>query len=355
MINNFFIIKELLLSKLKKQPYKLNFVITNKCNSKCLHCNIWRVYKNDSSRFNDELKIDEIEKIFKNLSKNIFWLAITGGEPFLRDDLIEIIKLAKKNIKSLKILSIPSNGLLTNKIIDTVNNLKKIKGVIFFLTFSIDGPEEIHDKLRGIKGAYKKTMNTYNLLKQIVPSSRNLNILLEVTVSKYNFDYLYNFFYEQIKNGYKKKFIITLYHNAYLYKNENVKDNYLEIDYKKFKKVLELINKNLSYFSPTQFIQKKYLSNIMNYLKNPNNQVLPCVALKDSFAIGPCGEVLPCLMWGKILGNIRDCDYNIKKIWNSNSFSNVRNEIRNGRCPNCWTPCEAYQTLISNLIPFNKK
>ncbi len=353
MINNFFIIKELLLSKLKNQPYKLGFAVTYKCNSKCIHCNVWKIYKDNSLKSNKELRLDEIENIFKNLPKNLFWLAITGGEPFLRDDLTEIIRLAKRNMPSLRLVSIASNALAKEKITSTIKKLNKINGIIFYITLSIDGPEKINDKIRGVKGSYNRIIETYNSLKKITSSNKNFNILLETTISKKNINYLYDFFYENINNN-KKEFIVSLYHNAYLYKNGYIKDNYLNINFLDLKKILKLVKRNLSYISPIQLIQIRYLTNILKYLKNPKNQVLPCFALKDSFAINPYGEILPCLMWGKSLGNIRNYNYNIKKIWNSNKFNNVRSKIRNNSCPNCWTPCQAYQTLISNLISFKR-
>ena len=63
----------------------------------------------------------------------------------------------------------------------------------------------------------------------------------------------------------------------------------------------------------------------------------------------PTGNVHPCSMWDRPLGNIRDHDYDLGKIWNAPASLEAVREIREKRCPHCWTPCEAYQSLLGNL------
>ena len=77
------------------QSLFFNFSITNKCQSQCTMCNIWKLYQEYPEIEKKELTIEEIEKVFKTM-KPIFQLSICGGEPFLRDDLDEICRLAVK-------------------------------------------------------------------------------------------------------------------------------------------------------------------------------------------------------------------------------------------------------------------
>ncbi|MFW5886589.1 MAG: radical SAM protein, partial [Bacteroidota bacterium] len=165
----FSIAKNIISSKLKKKPYKLNFLITMRCNSKCKHCRIWKL-----DRTENELTTEEIRKIFKNLPENIFWVSLSGGEPFIREDLKDIIIAAKDEIQNLKILNIPTNGLCQKQIIDTIKVLKNIPKVRFLIVFSIEGPEKINDKIRGISGAYNKTLETYYKARKTANKAKNI-------------------------------------------------------------------------------------------------------------------------------------------------------------------------------------
>lgn len=88
----------------------MTFSVTNKCNSRCKTCNIWRA----PVKGLEELSLDEIESTFKSMDP-LYFLNISGGEPFLREDLAEIIRLAKRHL-SPNIIHIPSNRLAVDLI-----------------------------------------------------------------------------------------------------------------------------------------------------------------------------------------------------------------------------------------------
>ncbi|MGD0336528.1 MAG: SPASM domain-containing protein [Candidatus Omnitrophota bacterium] len=78
-------------------------------------------------------------------------------------------------------------------------------------------------------------------------------------------------------------------------------------------------------------------------------RLLPCVYLKSSFALDCQGNVLPCLIWDKVLGNIRDYDYDVDKILKSRQAHDILSMVQDGKCPGCWTPCEAFQSIIDSV------
>src|SRR3972149_5385955 len=117
MRKNLRFLKSIFLSKLQKAPYKLNFAITAACNSRCLTCNVGRLFQKNPEIIKNELTTQEMANLFGNLPPTITWLSFSGGEPFLRRDFLEIFSLALKKIPSLSVISIPSNGLNTQKII----------------------------------------------------------------------------------------------------------------------------------------------------------------------------------------------------------------------------------------------
>lgn len=346
------IIKSILLAKIKKQPYKLNFAITSACNSRCKTCNVWQEFSNNPRKIKNDLTLLEIEKIFRNLPKSIAWLALSGGEPFLRKDLTEICQAAVKNIPNLGLISIPSNGLATDQIVKEIKKILSLPLKNLFLNFSIDGPEKIHDKIRGLEGAFKTTWITYLKILGLSKTNPKLHVNIETTVSKYNLNYLAKFFPKLTNDGHK--ITVTIAHTGYLYKNYIKADDFTKLnhDSEKLKGIIKIVKKNLSFASPLDLIQRFYLDNILKYYQNPKKQPLPCIALKSSLAMDARGNITPCFMWGKILGNIRDFDYNLRDFLKNNHFGieKVWNEIRSENCPNCWTPCEAYQSIINSFL-----
>lgn len=327
-----------------KLPYKLNLAVTFQCASKCLTCNIWKKYRDNPELAKDELKFWEIDTLFKNLSSTITWLSLTGGEPFLRMDLADIIRSAAKNIPSLGIINIPSNGLHKERILSVIEEIMEDNLPDIFITFSIDGPSALHNKIRGIDGAFEKTWNTYSAVKNLTKNNKKFHIGLEVTLSRWNIDYLKTFLSDLINDGHNVTLAIA--HNAYLYDNQ--KENELLPQYylRQASEIIEILNHNLVFINPRELIEKLYLQNIPAYLNNKIKQVIPCVALKASVAVNAFGDVISCFMWGKRIGNVRDNHYEIMGIWKSKEAERVRSLINGNKCFNCWTPCEAYQSII---------
>ena len=95
--------------------------------------------------------------------------------------------------------------------------------------------------------------------------------------------------------------------------------------------------------------EKKYLKLIKKYYKTGMSP-LPCKALSSSCFIEPDGGVYPCTSYANKLGNLRDFNYDLRKIWNSEKSKKVRKLIKDNKCGGCWTPCEAYQTIFGNLL-----
>lgn len=327
-------------------PYRLNFAITNLCNSRCTTCQTWQEYRKYPERRKEEFTLEEISKIFKNISPFIRWLSLTGGEPFLREDFIQIVHCAVRNIPELAIISLPTNGLLTERITRFVNSMRDCEGPDISISFSLDGPPEIHDKQRGISGAYDTTWNTYCKTKTLLKGNKRFHLHIETTISSINIHYLKPFFQELIREGHS--LIATVAHNAYFYKNEGTESISLNPADAVTKDLFSFLHRHYSSLSPVSLLHKAFIRRLPHYLENAKKQVLPCSALKSSFSIGPYGDVYPCLMWGKRIGNVRNYNFNVVEILKSPDAIEAQHKIRENQCPNCWTPCEAYQSIIYN-------
>ena len=115
------------------KPTYLIYQITQRCNGKCIMCNIW------DKEFKKEVEINDISKAFSDrLFDNLKWIVLTGGEPFLRNDLVEIIKILNK-LPHLKWITINTNGFLTKKIISNVKDILKILRADITLSLTVSG------------------------------------------------------------------------------------------------------------------------------------------------------------------------------------------------------------------------
>jgi MoaA/NifB/PqqE/SkfB family radical SAM enzyme len=323
-----------------KEPYKLTFAITYRCNSKCKTCGIWK------KKVENELSTKEVEYLFEKINPS--WVNLTGGEPFLRNDLYKIAEIINK--KDVYLLNLTTNGILTDKITDTVEKILKLNFPRFIVTISLDGPKNIHDNIRGVKGNWDNSIDLYKKLKQLSKDNKNFQTFLGYTISNYNIGLI-----QETLEEIRKEAPITIddvhfniYHNSIIYFGEQDGGEIHKFKDKVINDV-EQILKEKNANNSVLILEKKYLKNIKKYIENKNCP-LNCKAMAASCFISPDGRVYPCTGFNKELGNIRDFDYTLKKIWNSKESENIRKLIQEKKCNGCWTPCEAYQTILGNLF-----
>ena len=115
----------------------------------------------------NELSLEEIQEFAKK-NPNLKWVAITGGEPFVRNDLTGIIRAFHENCKNLYVLSLSTNSLCAvDSVEKAVSEILELKIPRFTLALSLDGYEEVHDKVRGVPGNYRKVLSLYSRLRSL--------------------------------------------------------------------------------------------------------------------------------------------------------------------------------------------
>ncbi len=325
--------------KILKEPYKLTFAITYKCNSKCKTCKIWE------KKTKNELKIDEIKNIFKNINPS--WVNLTGGEPFIRNDLYDIAEIISK--KNAYLLNITTNGLLVKETITTLKKILELKIPKIILVVSLDGPKETHDKIRGVKGNWDKAICLFTKLKELSSNNKRFQTYLGYTISHYNIG-LINKTLEEVNKKIKvniNDFHFNILHNSFYYGNESIATT---INMKnKIIEDVDCILQQKTGFGIINILEKKYLKLIKKYFeieKSPKS----CKALISSCFIDPSGYVYPCTGFNLIIGNLKAYNYELKKIWQSEKANNARKLINENVCGGCWSPCEAYQTILGNIL-----
>jgi MoaA/NifB/PqqE/SkfB family radical SAM enzyme len=355
-----FIKKILLISIYEKfsfpfeKPYKYIFIITNKCNSRCKTCNIWKIYEKKPELMEKELTLEEYEKIFHDIKNDSLWLTLSGGEPFLRNDIDKIAILANRIMENLFFLNIPTNGLMPEVIMEkTKLILDSIRDNIdFHVTISLDGSEEINDEIRGINGSYKKAMTTYRSLKKLEHVFSNFKVSFQVTLSKFNLNNIEKIIKVIKKSRYP---IFTFAHENRYFDNLNSGIDFREIQNGLSVEKINLILNSYKIDDVKNLITKIYLKLATKFFANTQKLVLPCFASFATITIDPYGNVLPCAYFSRKIDNLRKNNYDLNGILNSEKISDLRREIKMQKCLKCWTNCEAYPNIFQNFPLAMKK
>jgi len=322
-------------------PYKLTYALTYLCNYRCKTCNIWK------KRPAHELSLKEIERFFR-LAPRFSWIDLTGGEVFLRKDFLHVVEAILCSCPDLLLLHFPTNGYLTDIIVRTVDKIMSWKPEKLIITVSLDGDESVNDEVRGVRGGWRRQMETFRQLHSI-PGVR---VVLGMTLSAHNADQFENAFlaartqWERL--GYEDFHVNVAQISGHYYGNQD-QDPYQgrrEVIIGEIKKYLRHRGwpKN-----PVAFLENQYLKRVESYLRTGRTPVR-CQALRSSCFLNPMGDVYPCGMYDRVLGNLRENDYDLFRIWNSENGRRLQKEIWEFQCPQCWTPCEAYQSILGSLL-----
>ena len=315
-------------------PWQLIHFITSRCNAKCSHCFYWE----NLNQNNNELTLEEIDKITKTLP-DLYYLTISGGEPFLRQDLAAVIKTYYKNTP-LRQVVIPTNGILKQKILkDCQDVMESCLGLKLNVGVSLDGLKDEHNRIRGVD-CFDKAIDTFFALKGMFRNNKNFKTTVIATITasnQYNFDDFYNYVENVLKPD---SFAINLIRGT-------PKDVTLsEINSRMYEKYLNLKMKRRNK-TLRDYIDIRR-SKIILQTFNENKQVIPCVAGKIDAVLYEDGRMTPCEMLNYSIGNIRDYDYDFRAVWKSEILDHYRQKIK---CEKCFCTHECFMRTAIVFSP----
>jgi len=338
-------------------PFRINIAVTYLCNLRCKMCNIWKIYKKSPDLERDEMSSDEYTSLFESVSHDLFWLGLTGGEPFLKEDLVDIIHLAASKSRNLHILELTTNGFSERTIEKKIHEILEDASIPFITVgVSIDGPPSTHESIRGRKEACSRAIATYKRLCEISSSHPNLSPHISYTISRYNAGRFLDFLKVLAEQGIETEtdsISVAIEHTGHLYHNENSrKGSFFYGTNSDIRFLLSRMGISRSIIKGIvevgrHLFKKMFLVSAIDFLKRPDKMVVPCAALFCSCFIDPFGFVYPCSIYGEKLGNVRETSFH--DIWHSHMANKLRKSIKEGKCPNCWSPCEAEPSFLLSL------
>jgi MoaA/NifB/PqqE/SkfB family radical SAM enzyme len=310
--------------------------VTSTCNSLCRTCFYW-----DELNKGRDLTLDQLQRISQT-APAFHKLWISGGEPFLRKDLADVIELFYVN-NGMRHVNLPTNGLLPAKMESVVSRLlEHCPDLVIDLNFSLDGLANTHDAIRGVPNNFLKTLATIRLAEQKWGSVRSVrrNVVSCVTTENYR---------ELVDLGQK------------MMRDSNPDGHYFEIVRGKpmdpaLKRIpredLTALHRQLMWFheqyadklfahlSPAAraFARAYYLGNIKLHfdLHEQNHYTdkawpMPCTAGQTTFVIDHDGHFRSCELRSK-LGDLKDYDYDLTAAMQSAVMKKEVADIPGAKC-----------------------
>jgi len=302
----------------KHHVRSITLEVTTKCNNRCLMCDIWKT----SDR--NDMKLEDIERIFKNSKlKHVRSFALMGGETYLYDHLVEATRLVKKYIPFTNLFT-SSNCYATDLVVKKAVEMNKIMPVNFCA--SLDGLEDTHNRIRGVKDSYNHVMKTIKLLRE-----NGINPFISFTLIPENYNQLEEVYRQVKKMG---TFMSSRPASSGVY-FDNLKNKFIFTD----KERAEIIRQMKKIDYAGSFL----LYGSAELLKG--NRILPCGAGYFSCFIIKNFDVYPCTHCPKswTMGNLRDFDFNLGKLLDSEQAKKIRRKVDTcNQCINDMEFCATY-------------
>lgn len=312
-------------------PYKIVVELTTQCNSKCLYCDIWKIKKEDLKK----IDLADFGGFLKKMNNHLLWIALTGGEITTNNQFPEIIRLIKQNCPKLRIITFTTNGLTPQRVLDFALIIKKELDCDTFITISLDGDEETHDTIRGIKGNYAKCMETFQLLKD-----HNIPCHFGITVAEGNYAFIkksFQSYSDRIK-------AVTFFHTGGIFLTEyDVNDR--EIN-QRITESLKNIYRHYRISSLGDWLIKAYIKiGILFLQKERKTNVIPCDVGLSSAHLMANGDLLPCMY----LPPIRKIGEGFElSDYHSPAAIAMLEEIKRDKCPHCWMSCYGPHNMLQS-------
>lgn len=324
-------------------PRFLTYVVTYRCNARCIMCDSWKM------EGHDDLTLPEVERIFSQLPP-MDAVRLTGGEPFVRKDLIEIAHLAQRHLKPL-FLHVTSNGFLTDRIVSFCE--QRDKSTPLSLLISLDGVGEKHNQVRGKDSAWDSATKT---LKALAPRRKELRLTLGInqTIVDAEGAEHYRHLREELAPLGVHHHMVMAYDISATYSLERDRDcapegigqftTFGQFSEQELTDLFAEVEKDIAGLPMAERAAKRYyLRGIASRLLRRGGQPNPkCVALSAHMRLYPNGDVPTCQFSSKTVGNLRRQTF--QEVWNSAEIQGQRDWVN--KCPGCWAECEVIPSAI---------
>jgi len=297
------------------RPNEAVLAVTLGCNSRCKTCDLWRVERGP------EMKPDD----YTRLPSTLTHINLSGGEPYLRDDLPEIYAAIRDKFPKARVVA-STNGLMPERIESMTS---RMPGLAVRVSLDAIGPR--NDEIRGVPGAYERSIETLRRLSAI--GVRDLGV--SSTASKGNCDQLVPIYRMARERG--LEFVCSVTHSSSIYFGRQ--DGLIPSEQECLPEFKRLEDRQLRSRRPKEWFRAYMTSGMMDYVSGLPRK-FPCTAIDDYFYLDPTGTVYPCNMRDDVMGSILESDYDEIVKGSPDVYRKVR-----GCRIQCWMSCTVAPTL----------
>ncbi|MBN1476329.1 radical SAM protein, partial [Candidatus Sumerlaeota bacterium] len=305
-------------------PVDVVLAVTYRCNARCVMCDIWKDYPPDVLTPRD----------FERLPTSLRYVNISGGEPFLRSDLPEIIQAVLSRSPQAQVV-ISSNGFLPQRVREQMARIVEFHPEIG-IGFSLDGLREMHQRIRGIANGFDRLMESLRICQGLGVK----NIRLAFTATRDNvgdFRHVY-----ELANEMGVQFTCAVAQDSshYFRRQGNI-----TVENEPLRAELEhIVSSELRSASPKRWLRAHFEAGLYDFAVG-GSRLQRCRAGSSFFFLDAYGNVYPCNVLDEPMGNLREQTF--EEIWFSPDADRVRGVVEG--CPNgCWMICTARTAILEN-------
>ncbi len=331
----------------KRRPIQLTYFVTRKCNAGCPWC--FYLKSTDTAVSGEELSLDEVDRMSRSLGR-LLWVAFSGGEVFLREDIAEISAIFHDQNKP-PVMLFPTNGLMPERIRDrTERILGRCPNSAIVVKLSLDGIGGEHDALRRSPGAFDKALETWRLLGALRRRYPNLELGINTVFLSENQDRM-----DEIID-FVAKLDTRGTHTISLVRGNLREERYKAVDVEKYRRAIDRLERDLKNGAASihgftgarlkaaqDILQRRLIYRTLR----ADRRLVPCYSGRLNLVLTETGEVHPCEILGQSLGNVRDHDYDIGRLLRTERTREVLEPIADGAC-HCTHECSFIMNTLFN-------
>ena len=317
-----------------RHPSYVIFFVTARCNAACKMC----FYKEnmDSNAAKEELTLEEYERICRTIPF-INVLGISGGEPFLRKDLHQILKIIYDHCRPL-VVDLPTNGYFPDTVAGQVEQIARAcPQMTVDLQLSIDGPAEVHDEIRGLKEGFKRMRQTYERVADLKRHYKNLRLKACVVYSAYNQDHIPELF-TLLDRDFPAldRVVFSVAHGTVANQEAMAFDweKYFALcqEFRQTARVRDLRDWHSLFTIALRIVKNDFLKEILSR----RDMYRHCRAGQSVVVINETGQVFPCEPLWQGVGDLRKNGYDLQQVLRSPEMRAFQRQIRDQRCTCHW-------------------
>lgn len=310
-------------------PIDAVIAVTYRCQARCQMCSIWQIREHN----------DLPPEAYRKIPDTLHDVNISGGEPFLRKDLAEIVSVVHERVPRARMV-VSTNALMGEAVLPRALELREINPKIGF-GVSIDGVGEMHDHVRGIPGGFDKSISVVKGLRDAGVD----NLRIAYTLTADNPDHMIRVY--ELSRELGVQFTMQVSHDSDFFFGNNeptvVKDRHPLFGNDKMRADFErIINEKLSSFQVKRW-GKAFLIYGTYKLAAEGKQLFSSRPGVDYFFLDPSGNVYPSVLHNYVMGNIREEDFDA--VWRSDQADSARQQCIEENRP-YWLGCMLRKALL---------